>query len=263
MAKLEGGFYFTGTLGELTAYKMKGVDKIVLRHKGGASKRKIKTSPRFARTRENYSEFSGRSTAASLLRRAMGFAHTFSDHNLLNSLHPLMRRIQLLDETSSRGQRNICLHVAPHLLQGFSLNRHTQFDSVVRSSVQCSIDHETLSATVELPALVPKINFFPHRPYPMFQMLVVLGLMPGVYYRKTGFTAPREFDPHHRKEQSTEWQFAEKGCAAQTLQLQLPPAPPGDFTLLVTVGICFGSIKEGGLVQQERYSGLAKVVGVG
>jgi len=39
MAELLSGFEFTGRLGNITAYKMKGSDKIILRTRGGASKK--------------------------------------------------------------------------------------------------------------------------------------------------------------------------------------------------------------------------------
>ena len=263
MATLQPGFFFTGTLGNISAYKMKGTDKIILRQKGGPAKKKIQTSARFERTRENISEFSGRSVAARLLRRAMQPVAGFADHNLVNSLQPLFKKVQEADLQRLRGQRHVCLSQAPHLLQGYSLNRRTHFDSVVRSPVVCTLSRDTLSATLELPALVPGINFFPHRTHPLFSLVLTLGIMPGVYYNNDGYRAPREYDQLSTVHSSTEWQFVDKGCAARSLQLSLPAAPAGEHVLVVTVGICFGSIKEGAVVAQEPYSGLGKVVGVG
>lgn len=58
MATLEGGIEFTGSVGMLSAYRMKGSDKIILRKKGGPKKKQVLTSQKFKRTRENMAEFS-------------------------------------------------------------------------------------------------------------------------------------------------------------------------------------------------------------
>jgi len=44
MGKLESEFQFTGPVGNLSAYRMRGVDKIIIRKKGGASRNKIRNS---------------------------------------------------------------------------------------------------------------------------------------------------------------------------------------------------------------------------
>ena len=59
MPFLEGPFAFTGKLDMLSAYRMRGVDKIVVRRKGGPSREKIKTGASFANTRRTMSEFGG------------------------------------------------------------------------------------------------------------------------------------------------------------------------------------------------------------
>ncbi len=51
MAKLEEDFQFTGRIGNLSSYKMRGVDGIVVRKKGGPSKEQFETSPKLQRTR--------------------------------------------------------------------------------------------------------------------------------------------------------------------------------------------------------------------
>jgi len=65
MAKLISGLSFTGSLSNLSAYKMRGHDGIIVRTKGGPSKEKIKESPSFLVTGCNNMEFGDHSTAAS------------------------------------------------------------------------------------------------------------------------------------------------------------------------------------------------------
>ncbi|HEX6915648.1 MAG TPA: hypothetical protein VF145_10430, partial [Chitinophagaceae bacterium] len=119
------------------------------------------------------------------------------------------------------------------------------------------------SATVDLPALSPKINFYPHRNHSFFRMVVVLGLMPGIYFTKNGFAAAMQPKDYPRVQIQTDWYFVNKGCPAQRVELQLPSLPPGDHALILSAGLCFGSVQEGGVMTQEKYSGVAKVLAVG
>lgn len=70
MAQITQGLAFTGSISNLSAYKMRGSDKIILRTKGGPSKNMIKKSPRFEITRRLNVEFGGRATATKWIRNA-------------------------------------------------------------------------------------------------------------------------------------------------------------------------------------------------
>src|SRR5579862_1387448 len=129
MAQLESEFEFTGSLGNLSAYKMRGVDRIVIRTKGGASRDKILKSPEFELTRRNISEFSGCSTAGRWVRYALYSQRALADYNISGPLNALMKSMQLLDKVSEWGKRSILLSKNPTLLEGFSLNRYVTFES--------------------------------------------------------------------------------------------------------------------------------------
>ncbi len=49
MASLKGNIAFTGSLGNLSAYSRKDLNNIILRTKGGASGKVIKTAPRICK----------------------------------------------------------------------------------------------------------------------------------------------------------------------------------------------------------------------
>jgi hypothetical protein len=68
MAGQEPGLDFTGSLHNISAYKRRDMDTIIIRSKGGPSKRMIKSHPSFDLTRRNNKEFGGRSTASKLIR---------------------------------------------------------------------------------------------------------------------------------------------------------------------------------------------------
>lgn len=150
MARLTPGIHFTGSLGNLSAYKMRGVDRIVLRTEGGASKEKIKTSPSFENTRRVNAEFSGRTIASKWIMRMLWPQKAVADYNIAGPLNALMKPVQKLDTASDFGKRHVLLSKKLSILEGFSFNRHTLFESVVRAPLSCAITKEMLNAEVDI-----------------------------------------------------------------------------------------------------------------
>ena len=109
MPFLEGPFAFTGKLDMLSAYRMRGVDGIVVRRKGGPSREKIKTDPSFKNTRYTMSEFGGCSRLGSYVRLAMHDLKQLSDYNFGSDINSIMRQVQLRDGTGEWGRRKITL----------------------------------------------------------------------------------------------------------------------------------------------------------
>ena len=166
MARLTNEIKFEGTLGKLSAYGMQGVDHIIVRRKGGPSKKKIETSPNFASVRLNLSEFGARGKATGCLNRCMLNTRLVADYNFTATLNALLRPIQLMD-TAVKGKRAVLLTKNPQILQGFQLNRKTPFDSIVRNSVTFKISREEMRATVSIPELIPELTFNPQQRFPM------------------------------------------------------------------------------------------------
>src|SRR5687768_10428056 len=133
MAQLDGVIQFTGSLQNLSAYKMRGSDKIIIRKKGGPTKKQIKYSPGFENTRLNNKEFGGRAVAAACIKHCLRPLMFLADYNITGPLNALLRPIQKMDTKSVRGTRHILLSEQPRLLEGFSLNRRYMFDSIVRT----------------------------------------------------------------------------------------------------------------------------------
>ena len=127
MAMLSSDITFTGSLGNLSAYRMKGSDGIILQTKVGGSKEKIKTSPSCINIRRVNAEFGGRSHATMLIRDAIGPINALADFNFTGHLNALLIPVQELDDTSEWGKRNIHLSKSPKLLEGFSLNKIRTF----------------------------------------------------------------------------------------------------------------------------------------
>jgi len=105
MARQVGPIKITGTIGDLSFYK--SGDDYLVRMKGGPSKKKIMSSPSFARTRENISEFGACSQAGALLRRGLNGLLPLKDGYTYRRMTQLMSRIKNYDRTSLRGERSV------------------------------------------------------------------------------------------------------------------------------------------------------------
>lgn len=269
MATLISGVEFTGSLGNVTAYRMRGTDKIILRRKGGATKKRIKNDPKFDLTRRNNAEFAGRSAASKYVMKMLQPVKALADYNIAGPLNALMKPIQELDTTSDLGKRYVMLSKNGGIIEGFSLNRQALFESVVRAPVTGRITRETLSAEVEIPALIPGINFKPRgtsqrrgQEYPLYSFRVVLGMVPDLFFTKDGYQPSHsEYTRYVAKLTDSPWFKSLEGSEATALALKLDVVPPNnDFALLLSIGIRYGKLASADLIQQVKYAGSAKVL---
>ena len=266
MGKLQG-MPFTGSLGDVTAYYRAGSDHIILRTRKGVSGKRVKNDPKFIRTRENGVEFGGRATASRWVMRGLYVMKPLADYNIAGPINALFLKIQMADQEGLRGQRNIILSKNPALLSGFSLNRKAHFDTIVRSPFTYTLSREALSASVEIPALVPDINFVAPKGHAMYQVIAMLAIIPDIVYTGT-------HKPHYKPLNETavgddytmtEWRSIRKDSPVTMLELKIKGTPPTDqsFSLMLTVGIQFGVMQDTDTVQQVKHAGAAKVLAMG
>jgi hypothetical protein len=266
MAILDG-IHFTGSIGGMSAYRMKGSDKIILRSKGGASKQKIKEAPEFELPRKNIAEFGGCGKAAASIRKAIYPVKHLADYNFTPTLSALSKTIQVMDTESLWGERAIYFSRHRFLLEGFHLNKKNTFDSVVRHPLGCVIERGTGSAVVQLPNLLPEQNLRMPWQYPYFRFTIGLGVVADRTYHGASYEYT---DPHPRQYPHpcylhTEWQMAKQPFAAQsiTLQLNQPENLDDAATLLLFAGIEMGTPVSDQLTIPVKYAGCAKIVAVG
>jgi hypothetical protein len=264
MAKLHSAIQFTGALGNLSAYSMRGSDRIVLRTKGGPSRQRIKTSPSYEQARRNGAEFGGRSVASKWIMRMAWPLKPLADHNIAGPLNALLKPIQILDTENEWGNRHVQLSKNPSLLEGFSFNRKTGFDSVVRASLRVSVARTSLSAEINIPPLLPRINFFAPQGHSSYSIEAVMGIVPDVFcndgeYGPSGgdyskFTFTSSFTP---------WHALHDTPAPSVLKLQIADTPPDDFySLMLSIGIRYGAIGNNSVIKQIPHAGSAKILAV-
>jgi hypothetical protein len=263
MAILASEITFIGSLGDLSAYRMRGSDKIIVRRKGGADKNKIKTSPSFVNTRRVNAEFGGRSTASKWIMQALWPLKPLADYNIAGALNALMKPIQALDNLNEWGKRSIALSQNPCILEGFSLNNKIVLESVIRTPISYTLSKEHLTARVDIPQLIHGINFHLMN-YPVFKVIATLGIVPDLSYHELGYNqSAHAYSQLNAQKVSTEWLAVSKGSEGITLDLKSPyTMPDNHFSLVLGVGIAYGSYSDGSNVEQVKYAGCAKVLGV-
>lgn len=265
MAKFDNKtFEITGTFGKISVYKMRGIERPIVRTKGGASREKINKSPRFALTRMNNREFGDASCAASDIRLALFHVRHLSDYNFSPKLSGMCRKIMKLDESHPLGYREVIFSAHRHLLDGFSLNKTTLFDSVIRHPLACNIDRENCSVTVNIPALAPDFNLFLPWTLSLYRIVVGLGIVAdGAAY--AGASPQPGQDAIYAPPAYTPWLINTQPTENFTLTTQAgdPTKLATSRTLIVSVGIEIGVPGIGGEIVPAKRLGCAKILMTG
>lgn len=257
MAKLEGSIQLTGSIQNLSFYKMRGTDKIIIRRKGGPSKKQVKNAKNFENTRRNNMEFGGRAMAAATIKRYLHPLLFLADYNIVGPLNALLRAIQKMDMESGWGKRHILLTKQPRLLEGFTLNRRYLLETIVRTPVVCGLQGEQVH--IDLPALMPGINFMSPGNYPYYRFIGTAGLVPDICYTEHGYMLKYKEKSYFDFTQS-DWLPVNATAPAQTLTLNgMPVNKPADCSIMVALGIAFGQM-QGDTIVPEKYVGAAKVI---
>jgi hypothetical protein len=242
MPQLIGELQFIGSLQNLSAYKMRGSDKIILRKKGGPTKKQIQRSPKFELTRRNNMEFGGRSKAAAHIKRILRPLLFLADYNITGPLNALLKPIQKMDPKSEWGKRNVLVSKNPRLLEGFTLNRRNLLESIVSAPFSYSIQKQ-------------------QGDFAWYRITAVAGLVPDLFYSEHGYITNdrKEYFPEFT---DTGWLPVNTPAPAGKLIIQgLPAIKPDSCSMMIAVGIAFGTIQRGE-IERVKYIGGGKVIGM-
>jgi len=281
MAILKSLTEFNGSLGNVSAYRRKDSDKVILRMKGGATKKKIKTAKSFERTRELNAEWGGCAKAAASLRDLLVHIAPVADYNLSGSLTAIAKNMQTRDPLHRSGERAILFSRFGTTLEGFQLNKKHSFESVLRGSINIEFNINNQSAEIQLPEMIHGINFHPVGNYAAWRWVVTLGTLPDLMLYENGYAASPDIYSYRQIEKTwySDWHYGTKNIAAQSFSLQLPDiAEPvtskktkkkeeKEFTsmtdtLAVAVGITFGTPLTDQLVKTNKHVGAGKILRV-
>lgn len=265
MAILKDGIQFTGSIGNISAYTIKGSDKIILRAKGGATKEQIATGPNFERTRENNSEFSICGKASGQIRRMMFSVNHLADYNFTSALSSLLMKMKVRDSVSARGQRGLLFSEHAALLQGFRLNRKNPFESVVRQTPVCSIDRATGKGVVQLPDLTPGINLLlPPNPS-LYRFVLGMGAIADIKHNGKDYTERNPKPLPAVFSTATEWYGNQQTFPAQQVQLPLylPEGWDETATFLLFIELEMGEPLTANVIEAVKGRGCAVIAAVG
>lgn len=219
-----------------------------------------KSTPKFKLTRDNYTEFSGCAKMGGSIRKSMLPMAPLADYNYTPLLNSLAKTIQLLDTECVRGERNIYLSRHKHFLTGFSLNRNTSFESIVRHPLHCAIDRDNKQAVVQLPELMPGVNLMLTKQYPLFRFVINLGCVTDRIFSTYGYLGGEM----ESRCVYTDWHHATQLFEARDIAVELKNTTDlgTDTTLILSVGIQMGIPVTDTVINPVKYAGCAKIMAV-
>lgn len=264
MAKITEGLPLTGNLGMLSAFKMRGVDGIVVRRKGGPTKEQVKTSPRYERLRENNREWEGCSKGAAHIKLTLSGITHLADHNLSSHFTGVGMKARLADLLSDRGKRNILFSRTRHMLEGYELNRKVLFNSVIRVAPAFTLYRTDGSANIIIPEMTPGIHLKMPWNYPVFRFIITLGVVPDMMFSEQGYKPSNGLRQSQHVMVRTDWFSSRTEYEGQTLSLQ-PDNLDGfsDYcSLILTIGLEAGTTGHLNVYEPVNYMGCGKIISV-
>jgi len=266
MTIVKGFMQMTGSIKGVSFYTLRGSDKVIMRTKGGATKKQIANSPKFENTRKQNMEFGGCSKFGSKARKAFGGLHRIADYNITPVLNGMGKNLMKLDTVSEIGRRNLKLSMNKEVLEGFNFNRNYPFNTVVRISPQWQLDRDNIKATVTVPRINTDIDLLNIQKLPFFRLMVAIGTGSDLAYNEE----KNEYKPlvpelHGASKTTTgEWFKTQSIVPEQTLTVKLNDSLVAkltdDVTVLLSMAIEFGNIGMTDEPVEVKYAGCGKVL---
>jgi len=268
MAIIKPPFEIVGSIRGMSFYKQYGSDKVIMRTKGGATKQKIKNSPKFAKLRLHQTEWGGCVKMSRAICCALWRVIPLADFNVSAYLNGFSKKLQALDTEMPVGERRILLSKNKYLLDGFQLNRIHTFASILRVAPFWEIKRETLEARVEIPYINTDIHLVNPNNLPYFRIIACLGFVSDMHQIENG----KEYVPNNINldsftfEQHTEWYSTNRQIPAQELIIKYEDQYVSDLTddisMILSIGVEFGKPGFDNQPVEVKRAGCAKVLGV-
>jgi hypothetical protein len=266
MGILNSDLPFTGSIKGLTAYKMRGSDKIVLRAKGGATQKQIQKLAAFEPTRNLNDEWKGVTTAALRIRAGLSALKTVADYNISGPLNALVKKIQTMDTVNPKGKRSIQISLYPDLISSFSYNRQTLFDSIIRQPLTVNMDKTTGIIDVVVPTLQQSINFFSDPRNMYFRMIFGCSSVGDYVFAEGSKKSYRTINYLLPNYKATYGEWLPTNIQQPSASFQLKPfdsyLPGPNMTLVFGAGIQYGRLAPDNTIQPVPYAGAARILKV-
>lgn len=259
----------TGSMATVSMYTMQGHDEIIIRTKGGPSKRQIKTKPQFEGVRRNNSEWAGCSKMGSEIRTSFYGMKRLEDYPLLGTINAICKHIQKLDTENEHGRRSVLLSKHKEILSGLSFSKKQVLESVLRVPISSVIDRGNGTATIEIQAINTGLYLYNFRNLPFFRIVASFAGVCDMTYSEEEKSYVHAWYNYIDKEKGvfeSDWLATTGTHAAMNINLTYPLIEnpiPNDVTLLLCLGIEFGKNGLGNTIEAVKYAGTGKVLKVG
>lgn len=267
MAIVKGIFQVTGGIKGMSFYTRAGSDKVIMRTKGGPTKRRMEVGPEFEKLRKHQGEWGACVQFARALKTAVGDTYKLSDFNLSPAWTGLGKRLMGLDTTKKVGERSLNFSAFKQALIGYNFNKNYPLNSVLRVMPVCEINRETLKATVKFPRINTENDLYNIQKLPYFRLVVTIGCVSDIQYNTQNlffnFEAMNETLHGVSKSIATDWFSADNILDEQTLAVELNEELQSKITeninVLLSIGLEYGKVGFAGQITEVKHAGCAKI----
>jgi len=267
MAISKSVMQLTGSLSNVSMYKLHGSEQVVVRTKGGPTKDHIKIKPQFEKLRRNNSEWAGCTRMGSNIRSSFIPMNRLEDYPVTGALNGICKQIQKLDTENETGRRSVNLSLHKDKLLGFSFSRSQMLESVLRVPIETSLDRVTGEARVVIPEVDTDMYLYNFRNLPYYRIIATLSGACDTKMNAGEKVYSSPFRGLHDPDLGTfesGWTPAAGVQPALDITLQYPMrgnAIPDQVTLLLCIE--FGKVGAVNIPTGVKYAGSGKIVRVG
>lgn len=266
MAIIKGAIQMTGSIKGVSFYTVRGSDRVIMRTKGGASKSKILTSPKFEGLRKQQKEWSGCAKFGSITRHAFGGLHRLADYNLTPVLNGIGKSIMKMDTESEVGKRSLKLSANRQAIEGFNFNRNYPLNTVLRVSPRWELTRNLLDVVVQMPRINTSIDLLNIQKLPFFRIIVAIGTVSDIEYDPiiNNYKPMLQCLHGNSKTVTGDW-FSTQTIVPEhnihaTLGWEKAAELTENVTVLVSLAVEFGNVGFNGEPVEVKYAGCGKVV---
>jgi len=270
MAIIKGAIQMTGSIKGMSFYTVAGSDKVIMRTKGGPTKRRMKKGEEFAGVRKHQSEWAGCVKFSRTVGNALGEIHRLADYNVWPVFCGMGKNLIKLDTEHPVGERTVLLSPYRNVLENFSLNRNFPFNTVLRINPEFEVSRESLQATVNLPQINTEMDLLNIQKLPYFRLIVSLGIVSDVVFQPDNHVRPyapviQEYSGCNSSTMS-DWFSTHDLIEEQTMTVKLldefVEQMTDEVTVLLGIGIEFGQVGFAGQTTPVKRAGCGKVLKV-
>lgn len=207
---------------------------------------------------------------AKAVRSAAGELYRLGDYNLSPVWTGMGKSLIKLDTVDVVGQRPVRLTSYKQALEGFGFNKLYPLNSILRVSPIFTIDRNTLQATVTFPRINTDLDLQNVQRLPYFRLIITLGGVSDIVYNPTMLTPYQSINSNLQgisESNIGEWLPTNGIFAEQIVSVKFNDEIIAEFTddmtLLLGIGLEFGTVGFGGGIVEVKRAGCAKIVKVG